>query len=198
MYGPLHVRDGDVLRLGTPQVGVRTYLAVRGGIAVQPVLGSRSTDTLSGLGPAPMRRGQVLPIGPPARRWPTVDHAPSRNVHTDPTLRFVPGPRANWFTDEALNLLASETYTVSADSDRIAVRLQGPPLPRSDDRELPPEGTVTGAIQVPPDGQPIVFGVDHPVTGGYPVIAVVVRVDLGLVAQLRPGQRLRLALHGPG
>lgn len=192
------VPDGATIRLGAPATGLRSYLAVRGGVDVPPVLGSRSTDTLAGLGPAPLRDGQVLPVGPPPRRHPSVDHAPSRPPGADDLLlRVVPGPRADWFTSAAHQTLLAAPYEVTADSDRVGMRLCGSPLERARHDELPSEGMTLGALQVPPSGQPTLFLPDHPVTGGYPVIAVVVGEDVGLAAQARPGQRLRFTATTP-
>ncbi|MBO3083424.1 biotin-dependent carboxyltransferase family protein [Cellulomonas fengjieae] len=187
----LEVPAGAELRLGSATAGLRTYVAVRGGIDVPPVLGSRSTDQLAGLGPAPLTAGDVLPVGPAPRDWPLVDVAPVRPV--PPVLPVVPGPHAEWF-DDPLGLLCGQEYHVTPATNRVAVRLTGPPLRRAawfDRRELASVGLVVGAVQVPPDGQPVVFCVDHPVTGGYPVAAVVRGHALGLLGQLRPGDPVR-------
>jgi biotin-dependent carboxylase-like uncharacterized protein len=184
------LRAGAVLRLGPPPAGLRTYLGVRGGIAVEPVLGSRSTDTVAGLGPAPLRPGDVLPVGPEPAALPLLDVAPVLPPATGPVvLRAVPGPRDDWLADAGA--LARTTWTVSPRSDRVGIRLTGPPLRRRDRGELPSEGVVRGAVQVPPGGEPVLFGPDHPVTGGYPVAAVVLDADTDRAAQLRPGQRVR-------
>jgi allophanate hydrolase subunit 2 len=172
---PLTLRPGQVLGLGNPAVGLRSYLAVRGGIGVPPVLGSRSTDTLSGLGPAE----------------PVVDVAPVGAPSSRPVLRVLPGPRRDWMAPTAWTALTTEDWTVSPDSDRVGLRLAGPRLDRARTDELPSEGLVPGAVQVPPDGAPVLFLVDHPVTGGYPVLAVVTTDDLPAAAQLRPGDRVR-------
>jgi biotin-dependent carboxylase-like uncharacterized protein len=190
---PLRVPAGVELRLGTPQAGLRSYLAVRGGIACEPVLGSRSTDLLSGLGPAPLRAGDTLAVGEDSDAAPIVDVAPVPGYQDEPVLRIRPGPRRDWFTPEAWAMLLDSPYTVTPDGNRIGVRLSGPPLGRAVQAELPSEPLVLGAIQVPANGQPLVFLADHPVTGGYPVIGVVCRADVGRAAQLRPGQRVRFA-----
>lgn len=188
---PVHVRPGQTLHIGQPSHGLRGYLAVAGGLAVPETVGSRSTDLLSGLGPPPLRPGHRLPLGTPPRTHPTTDHAPRPRLTDHPTLTTVPGPRDDWFTPTALERLFGAEFTMTPASNRIALRLTGPPLPRTDTRELPSEPLVCGAIQVPPDGRPVLFLTDHPVTGGYPVIAVVTDADLPLAAQTRPGQRLR-------
>jgi KipI family sensor histidine kinase inhibitor len=198
MNAPFDVRAGQELVVGPASVGLRAYVAVRGGIAVRETLGSRSTDVLSGLGPPALSPGTVLPIGdacdgPP----PAVDVAPVAAPSTgELVVRVVPGPRADWFTAEAVTTLFTEPYTVTADSNRVGVRLDGPALARARDGELPSEGMVTGAIQVPPGGTPIVFLADHPVTGGYPVIGVVLAADLPVLAQARPGQVVRFRRCG--
>lgn len=190
MNAPFDVAAGQPLVVGPAEVGLRTYVAVRGGLAVQETLGSRSTDVLSGLGPPILEPGAVLPIGnayagPP----PTVEVAPvPAPAAGDLLVRVLPGPRDDWFTEEAVSTLFTGQYTVTAESNRVGVRLSGPPLARSRDGELPSEGMVAGSVQVPPGGEPIVFLADHPVTGGYPVIGVVLAADLPVMAQARPGQ----------
>jgi biotin-dependent carboxylase-like uncharacterized protein len=186
---PTTLRAGEVLRLGPPRSGLRTYVAVRGGIAVPAVLGSRSTDLLSGLGPPPLRTGDLLPVGDEYAPMPGVDLAAVADPAAgDVVVRVTPGPRADWFAPDALRGLA---YTVSSNSNRIGVRLEGPSLQRIHEGELPSEGMALGAIQIPPSGLPVIFLADHPVTGGYPVIAYVAASDLDTCAQLRPGQPLR-------
>ncbi|MGP3959050.1 biotin-dependent carboxyltransferase family protein [Nonomuraea sp. 3N208] len=192
---PFWVPEGAELRLGMPEWGLRTYLAVRGGIAVEPVLGSRSTDSLSGLGPEPLRAGTLLPVGRPEGVI-SVDLAPLPEPRPA-VLRVLPGPRDDWFAHEALEEMCARPYTVSQDSNRVGVRLRGPELARAKEGELPSEGMVAGAVQVPPSGQPIVFLADHPPTGGYPVIAVVRAADLAVAAQLRPGDEVRFTTR-PG
>ncbi|TYP86812.1 biotin-dependent carboxyltransferase family protein [Blastococcus xanthinilyticus] len=188
---PTTLPAGSVLGLGTPPAGLRSYLAVRGGIDVPPVLGSRSTDTLSGLGPAPLAAGARLPIGTEAGAEPFVDVAPVGVPSDRPVLRVLSGPRRNWLAEDAWAALLRAEWQVRPDSDRIGLRLAGPRLDRAREGELPSEGLVPGAVQVPPDGAPVLFLADHPVTGGYPVLAVVVSADLPAAAQLRPGDVVR-------
>jgi biotin-dependent carboxylase-like uncharacterized protein len=176
------------LRLGRPASGLRTYVACAGGIAVEPVLGSRSTDTLGHVGPAPVSAGDLLPLGETVGSPSPLDTP--RPPATGP-LRLTRGPRADRVTGDALDLLCRTSYVVSPDSDRIGLRLVGDPLPLDRTDELPSEGMVLGAVQVPPDGRPVVFLADHPTTGGYPVVAVVDEADLWQCAQLRPGERVR-------
>ena len=191
MYGPLFVRPGDILRLGQPDAGLRTYLAVRGGIDVPTVLGSRSTDTMACLGPPALAEGDRLPVGPASLPLPGVDLAAQPAYPSQLSLRVVLGPRDDWFTPEAVAALCSTPYVVTPQCNRVGIRLDGTALKRRSTEELKSEGTVTGALQVPPNGQPILFLADHPVTGGYPVIGVVADRDLHLAAQARPGQQVR-------
>ena len=179
-------RDGMV-RVGAPEDGVRGYLAVSGGIGVAPVLGSRSTDTLAWVGPPRVVEGSELPVGRPTGT-PAAYEAP-RAPRSGP-LRVHPGPRTDWFADDALRRLCASPYTVTEASNRVGLRLEGPVLERVRHDELPSEGMVLGAVQVPPDGRPVVFLADHPTTGGYPVLAVVHADDLWRCAQLRPGDRI--------
>ena len=189
--GVVRVPDGAVLRLGTPASGLRSYLAVRGGLDVPEQLGSRSSDTLAALGPARLAGGERLAVGRPRLPLPGVDHvAVPAPAAGDVRIRVVDGPRADWFSTAAREALVSAPYAVTSDSDRVGLRLDGPVLERVRADELQSEGMVCGALQVPPSGQPTLFLADHPVTGGYPVVAVVVGADLPLAAQVRPGQRL--------
>ena len=192
---------GSVLRVGAPPAGLRSYLAVRGGVGVPPVLGSRSADLRSGLGPAALRPGDVLPIGgeQTAATQATAMQPVVPPVAGEPAvLRVVPGPRDDWFAPDALRQLCAGTYTVTPASDRTGLRLDGPALPFAGRGELLSEGVVTGALQVPHGGRPILLLADHPVTGGYPVIATVLSADIGLAAQLRPGSKVRFTLAPPG
>jgi KipI family sensor histidine kinase inhibitor len=198
------VPAGSLLRLGAPPAGLRSYLAIGGGITVTPVLGSRSADLLSGLGPPPLRPGQRLPVGRPRSRpeyQPVAQPSTGRLPAVAPTspsgmaeLHVIAGPRDDWFTAAAMTELASASYQVTAASNRSGLRLAGPPLRRARDTELPSEGMAAGSLQVSHDGQPILLLADHPTTGGYPVIGVVVSADLPVAAQLRPGQLIRFRL----
>jgi biotin-dependent carboxylase-like uncharacterized protein len=183
---PLPLRSGALVEIGMPMAGARTYLGVAGGIAVSPVLGSRSTDVLSGLGPPPIRSGDALPIGNAAFGPPAVvDFVPPATGRVRLRIRY--GPRDDWFAPVARELLGTP-YTLSMHSNRVGARLAGAALPRLDlGRQLPSEGIVVGAVQVTADGLPLVFLADHPTTGGYPVIAVVDAHELPKLAQARPG-----------
>jgi biotin-dependent carboxylase-like uncharacterized protein len=190
----IEVPDGGELVVGIADRGLRTYVAVRGGVALPAVLGSRSADRLAGLGPAPLAAGDVVPVGPAPDELPTVDLAPVPPWPGEVVVPVLPGPHADWFADGLAVLTARGGYRATPASDRVAVRLDGPVVERCPDargRELPPIGLVPGAVQIPPDGLPVVFGADHPVTGGYPVLAVVRSSALGALAQLRPGDPLR-------
>lgn len=187
-----HVRDGQVISLGTPRAGLRSYLAVRGGICVTPVLGSRSYDVMSAIGPLPLRAGDMLPVGEHTDDYPELDQAPVAAITTAAVeLLAIPGPRDDWFVDP--DVLVHTDWVASDRSDRVGMRLVGRPLQHRDpDRQLPSEGATRGAIQVPPNGLPVILGPDHPVTGGYPVIGVVIDEDIDKAAQVRPGQHVRL------
>ncbi|WDO09510.1 biotin-dependent carboxyltransferase family protein [Streptomyces murinus] len=193
---PVVVPAGELLEVGAVSAGVRGYVAVRGGIAVEPVLGSRATDLLSGLGPAPLAEGTVLPLGRPAGAPARVDTAPQPGPPAELVLRVTPGPRADWFTARGRYDLTARAYRVSPASNRIGLRTEGPALERAREGELPSEGMVLGAVQVPPDGRPVVFLADHPTTGGYPVIAVVRASDLPAAAQAPPGTPVRFVPVG--
>lgn len=195
---PVSLPAGTVLRLGTPAVGVRNYLAVRGGVDVPPQLGSRSTDLLSGIGPAPLRTADRLPIGPHPTEPVPGPAAPLPAIADPSVLHLRLGPRDDWFEPSAVSLLTATPWVVRAASNRVGVRLDGPALERFRAGELPSEPTLPGAVQVPPDGRPIVFGPDAPTSGGYPVIGVVRRRDLDTLAQARPGDALRFVISRTG
>ncbi|WP_418275524.1 5-oxoprolinase/urea amidolyase family protein [Isoptericola jiangsuensis] len=197
---PVALAAGDELVVGHPSRGLRAYLAVRGGLLAEPVLGSRSTDVLGRLGPAPLAAGDRIGVGPaPGDAVATTDTgapdpdllpAAGEVVH----LPVVVGPRDDWFTPAALDTMLGQAWEVTARSDRVGLRLAGAPLERTaaaTGRELPSEGCVTGSLQVPPDGRPVVLGPDHPVTGGYPVVGAVAHTHLWMLGQLPPGAHVR-------
>ena len=191
---PRALRPGEELVVDPARGHLWGYLAVRGGLALTPVLRSVSQDTLSGLGPPALEAGQRLPIGRDPRTPVVVDQAAVVDAGTRRATVW-PGPRLDWFAPDALQQLVTTDWTVSADVSRVGVRLDGPPLRRIIYAELPSEGLVTGAIQVPPDGRPVVMLADRPTTGGYPVIAVVDPAGVRIVAQRRPGSSLRFQVH---
>ncbi|MGW1815931.1 5-oxoprolinase subunit C family protein [Streptomyces sp. NPDC002125] len=190
---PVRVPPGAVLEAGPAVQGLRGYLAFAGGLVPEPVLGSRSADLLSGLGPPVLREGDVLPLGralPPLS--PHGDAVPWPGVPAELVLPLHPGPREGWFTDAALRTLTTAVYRVSERSNRVGLRTEGgPALERAVEGELPSEGMVLGAVQVPPDGLPVVFLNDHPTTGGYPVVGVVAEAALAGAAQAVPGTPVR-------
>jgi biotin-dependent carboxylase-like uncharacterized protein len=188
---PVRVVAGETVAVGPAVTGVRSYLAFAGGVDAPRVLGSRSTDTLSGLGPPRLTAGARLPLGKPEGAPHGVDVPVVLGYPDAVRVRVVPGPRLDWFTDDALAHLTATSYTVTPHSNRVGLRLDGPSLPRKDSGELPSEGLVLGAIQVPASGKPLVFLNDHPTTGGYPVVGVVAPDDLAACAQLRPGNQVR-------
>lgn len=190
---PFRLAAGAVLEAGPATHGLRSHLGFAGGVAPEPVLGSRATDLLSGLGPEPLRDGARLPLGDARHCRPraAVDAAPWSGPPGELLLPVVFGPRDDWFTARALRTLVTGGYRVSADSNRIGLRLDGPALERARDGELPSEGMVSGAVQVPPEGRPVVFLADHPVTGGYPVVGVVPEEALAAAAQAPPGTPVR-------
>ncbi|WP_426362851.1 biotin-dependent carboxyltransferase family protein [Streptomyces sp. E-08] len=187
----VRVGAGSVLEVGAAVRGLRSYVAFGGGIAVAPVLGSRSTDLLSGLGPAPLAEGAVLPLGAATAVGGSVDAPPWPGPPDELVLRVRQGPRDDWFTGAALRTFTTRAYRVSPASNRIGLRVEGPALERAVPGELASEGMVLGAVQVPPDGRPVVFLADHPTTGGYPVVAVVREADLRAAAQAVPGTPVR-------
>lgn len=190
MYQSIPVRAGQVLTCGRLLTGLRCYLAVAGGFSAEPVLASISTDTFAGFGPPPLRAGDSLSV-----QTHTLNHgwylrAPPQ-FPDNVMLRVIAGPHEKWFTSSALADFLESEYEVRTHSDRTGLRLAGRQIPRSNPGELRTQGMVSGAIQVPGDGQPILLLPNHGTTGGYPVIAVVIHADQPRLGQLRPGARLR-------
>ena len=193
LYQTLPVKAGMVLSCGRIVAGLRCYLGVAGGIDVPVVMGSRSTDTLSGLGPDIVTAGSRLPIGNvAAMEFGAYLRSPPQ-YGTSTQLRVLAGPHQDGFSSAALLALRESTFSVSPQSDRTGVRLEGATLERIRAGELPSMGMTTGAIQVPSSGQPIALLSNHGATGGYPVIANVIGADLHLLAQLSPGTQARFA-----
>lgn len=190
------VPGGARLDVGPAHYGLRCYVALAGGVAAEPVLGSRSSDLLSGLGPAPLRDGDLLPVGEPTGRAAEADPLPwSVPPRSGPVgvvdLPIRPGPRADRITPAAWRRLVEAEYVVASASNRIALRLSGPALERRGPDTVPSEGAVLGAVQVPADGRPILFMADHPTVGGYPVVGVVTPAGLAAAAQAAPGCAVR-------
>ena len=191
---------GTVVRLSGAEAGMRAYFAIRGGFDVPTELGSASRDTMSNLGPAPLAAGDVVNAGHFVEEDPWVPRVraipPVWPKRSQELLTVILGPRSHWFTTTAIFDFLWQEYVVSGNSDRIGVRLEGPkPLTRSINDELASEGTVRGAVQIPANGQPVIFGPDHPVTGGYPVIGVLSARSADRVAQLRPGDPVRFTVR---
>lgn len=199
---------GATLSVGRARSGLRTYIAFAGGIAAALTLGSAATDVLTGLGPPPLRTGDRLTLAvagavagapaPPGAAPAPTGTAPAADPDSRPrggrSLRLILGPREDWFTAAALTRLTTATFRVTPRANRIGLRLSGPALERAGDEELRSEGLVPGAIQAPPSGEPVILLVDHPTTGGYPVIAVVSERDISRAAQLRPGDEVRFEI----
>lgn len=217
----VEVGAGQRVSVGMAPRGLRCYLSVAGGFAVEAEFGSRSRDTLARLGPEPLRAGMVLPVGPSGAsallagsaeagalrtespeacspRTGSPEAGPSEAVPAAPegtqpvVLEVLAGPRTDWLADPAS--LAGD-WEVSPSSDRVGVRLLGEPLawaPARQGTELPSEPVVRGAVQVPPNGLPVIFGPDHPTTGGYPVVAVLTEASSDRLAQVRPGEAVTL------
>jgi len=186
---PIAMVADEVLAIEAPTSGLRSYVAIRQGPRVEPILGSVSTDTLASIGPAVLMAGQEFSLAQEAISHPPIDLAVARPINGP--LHVIPGPRWDWFTAEAQAVFVRETWVVSPISSRIGLRLTGIPIERVESsRELASEPMVTGAIQVPPDGLPVILGPDRPTTGGYPVIAVVVDGHLDRLAQSAPGTSL--------
>jgi len=182
LWTAVEVRAGQTIRCGASLSGARCYLSVRGGIGVPKVMGSASTHVMTGVGGRPLRKGDVLAIGSEAVRRPRP--AAAREVPPLPSaapLRVTDGPQAESFAGE----LYRGTYTVSEESNRMGLRLRGPAIPSAAGHMLT-EGVPLGAVQVPPDGQPIILFVEHQTTGGYPKPANVISADFRRLGQLRP------------
>jgi biotin-dependent carboxylase-like uncharacterized protein len=194
------VRRGQLIEVGTSPSGLRSWLAVGGGVEAPHTLGSRSTDTLTGLGPSPLVAGDLVPVGPAPAAGGHGEAVPGAQSSGPSRLRVRLGPRDDELTDESVAAFLSGTYEVSSRSDRVGVRLEsldGSRLIRSGAGEMDSEGLVTGAVQVPSGGQPLIFLADHPVTGGYPVVAVVDAADVRRCAQLRPGESVVFVQEPP-
>jgi antagonist of KipI len=192
----IEARPGQTLSLGPTRAGARCYLCVQGGVSVTPFLGSASTHALIGLGGfegRPLRRGDVLQIGPSAGPFRKRSIAPKAAQHLSlrDVLRFTAGPQADWFPEESLRSFSGASYRVGEQSDRMGLRLEGAPMPRTPGRQMITESVSLGAIQVPPSGLPIILFVDQQTTGGYPKIGNVIAADLHRVGQLRPRDEIR-------
>ena len=191
MHRPVRCRPGSVLRFGERRSGTRTYIAFSGGIAVPPDLGSRSTHTLCGLGGQggrPIAAGDRLPLGDEGTTGPRrVVSIPSLRMEGGARLRVLPGPQHDHFPGDALDILGRTRFTITPPSDRMGYRLTGGTIPSIEGREMISDAAFTGALQVPPSGDPILLMSDRQTTGGYPQIATVITADLPISGQLAPG-----------
>ncbi|WP_377298119.1 5-oxoprolinase subunit PxpB [Rhizobium sp. SGZ-381] len=200
-HAAVALEEGDSVTLSSATVGLRAYLALRGGFDIAPVLASRSTDMLAQIGPEPLKAGEVVaianaPSGSPVALAETPAFVMPRAGEVV-TLDIVFGPRTDWFTEASVTRFLSQEWAVSAQSSRVGIRLEGEALERKVTGELPSEATLRGAIQVPASGQPVLFLVDHPLTGGYPVIGNVAGHHLDLAGQIPPGARIRFRAAAP-
>jgi KipI family sensor histidine kinase inhibitor len=186
LWTALEIKAGQTVRCGPTRSGARAYLAVRGGIGVPKAMGSASVHIMTGVGGRPLRAGDMLPIGDAAIRRPRTGPRRAPDFARTGPLRVTPGPQAHWFSDE----LYAAAYQVAEESNRMGIRLRGPAIPSPAGHMLT-EGVPLGAIQVPPDGQPIILFVEHQTTGGYPKPANVISADFWRLGQLRPRDEVR-------
>ena len=201
-YTPIALEAGDVLTLSAPSAGARSYLSVRGGFAVEKILGSASADTLALVGPEPVRAGGTLAVKQAGKLPPvSLSEPPAFDFPKSGesvTLDLILGPRPDWFTPESLTTLSETSWEVTAQSNRVGLRLAGAgTLERAGSAELPSEGCVNGAVEIPPDGKPLLFLADHPLTGGYPVIGAVAEHHLDLAGQIPVGAKIRFRPIAP-
>ncbi len=200
----IFARSGQSLELTerSQPWGARAYLAIAGGLDVPEMLGSRSTSlagTFGGVEGRPLRAGDLLAVDMPrvdvlreaGRTWPAQARPPYSQL---PTLRILPGPHSDLFDSATVAALLARAWQISSQSNRMGYRLEGGSLPNPPTSSIPSHGVVPGAIQIPPDGGPILLTADAQTTGGYPIIGVVVGADLPLAAQLLPGDQLRFDL----
>jgi antagonist of KipI len=200
---PFIVSAGSRLRFGERRLGARAYLAISGGIAVPPMLGSRSTHLVSAMGGAGGRAlaaGDRLPLGDP-RRVEGTALAPQPAAVTLPDhharVRVLPGPQRDYFSDDALAVLQSAPYTIGHNSDRMGFRLEGPRLSHARGADIISDATPLGVLQVPATGQPILLMADRQTTGGYPKIATVIAADIAIAGQLGPADTIAFAVCTP-
>jgi KipI family sensor histidine kinase inhibitor len=197
LWAAIEVRQGQALVCGATRSGARCCLSVRGGLALEPVLGSRSTHVTTGLGGLvgrALRKGDALSIATAGEKAPVTRRFPREvagKLLRRGELRVTRGAQREWFGDEAWEAMLGSAYTVSEDSSRMGLRLRGAPLSAARQATMLTEGVSLGALQVPPDGQPILSFVEHQTTGGYPQIGCVIAADLHRVGQLRPRDEIR-------
>ena len=191
MFRSIFVPAGSVVSVSPGSLGMRTYLAIRGGIVGNQIMGSSSYDELSQIGTPPIKPGDKFSVENQVAGSITGDYTPGSVITGLNTveLETMPAPRWSGFSNS--DILFTSEYQVSSSVNRVGLRLSGPALVWNSESRLASEGVVTGAIQIPVDGMPLIFGPDHPTTGGYPVVAVVSRNSLDLLAQTAPGTVVR-------
>jgi antagonist of KipI len=196
MWTSIEIREGETVKFGASRSGARAYLCVQGGIAVEPFLGSASTHVLSGLGGfegRALRKGDRVKLGAANSYFRKTALSPKALESLQPlkVIRVTDGPQSDWFPEPAWKTLCGNTFRISEQSNRMGIRLEGPPISLDTSREMITEGVSLGAIQVPPSGQPIILFVEQQTTGGYPKIANVISADLHSLGQLRPRDEIR-------
>ena len=202
--GAFVVAAGSRLRFGRRGRGARAYLAIAGGVAVPPVLGSRATHLISGMGGLDgraLKAGDELPLGDPRRARRTLSAPPASPILMLPDhhafIRVLPGPQQDYFAGAALDALQSAPYTIASHSDRMGFRLDGPPLMHARGADVISDATPLGVLQVPASGQPILLLADRQTTGGYPKIATTISADISLAGQLGPSDRISFTVCSP-
>ena len=200
-WRPLTIEAGAELDCGPLRSGVRGYLAIAGGIAVEPAMGSRATDLNAGIGPnegRALQAGDVLPMAarpplPPIRSNWSLDPAPWFDTDASQPIHCIAGRHRDALDTASIDALERDEFSISADSNRVGIRLDGPTLQLREPLELISEPVNFGTIQLPPGGQPIALMAEHPTMGGYPRIAQIAATDLGRFSQRRAGERVRFA-----
>lgn len=196
MWTSIEIREGKTVRFGHSGSGARAYLCVRGGIAVEPFLGSASTHVLSALGGfegRALRKGDRVKLGAASShfRKTALSAKALESLQPRKVIRVTDGPQSDWFVESSWKALCGNTFRISEQSNRMGIRLEGPPIQLEASREMITEGVSLGAIQVPPSGQPIILFVEQQTTGGYPKIANVISANLHSLGQLRPRDEIR-------
>jgi antagonist of KipI len=201
LWTSVEAKRGQTLCLGPTRSGARCYLCVQGGIEVTPFLGSASTHLLSGLGGhegRALRKGDVLRIGEAngSYRKRTLAAKALEHLSSHKVLRVTPGPQSDWFPDSSQQIFYASSYRVAEESNRMGLRLEGPPVPEGSGGKMITEGVSIGAVQIPSGGLPIILFVEQQTTGGYAKIANVISADLSSLGQLRPRDEIRFARVG--
>jgi antagonist of KipI len=196
LWTSVEVRPGQTLRLGATRSGARCYLCVQGGIVVPSFLGSASTHILSRIGGfegRPLRKGDVLEIGSATKSYRKRTIGPRVRDCLSPrgALRVTRGPQWDWFPESSQRAFDAAAFRVGEESNRMGLRLEGAPILRAGAEQMITEGVSLGAVQVPPEGLPIIIFVEQQTTGGYPIIANVICADFRRIGQLRPRDEIR-------